>query len=451
MKTLDMTQGKPMKLLLQFALPVFAGNLFQQLYTLIDRFIVGQFVGASAFSAIGATNAMSMMFMSMCMGTSIGTGVVVSQYFGAKDEKSTATAIANGAYVNVIVAIIMTVIALLATKPLLIILKTPPSLMEDAVSYMLVFMGGLIAVAAYYTPFSILRALGDSKTPLFFLAFCSILNIILDIIFVVPLKMGVIGAAIATVLAQVIAAVLCISYALKNVPMFKAALRYAKPNHSFMKQTLKIGIPMGFQYSLMYISTIVLQRVVNGFGESVIGAFTASSQMELLVQQIYAALGTAMVTYTGQNIGAGKTERIKQGMQSAMAISVVVSVILAIIFWIGGNMIMGIFVSDTEIISLAAKGIRITSLFFMVFGVVQIIRQLLNGTGDSVYALLNGIVEVAARISFAIILTAIPFIGVWGIWLTTSFTWFVTATFAFYRYKGGVWKTKSLVNTTNGN
>lgn len=447
MKTLDMTQGKPMKLLLQFALPVFAGNLFQQLYTLVDRVIVGQFVGASAFSAIGATNAMSMMFMSMCMGTSIGIGVVVSQYFGAKDEKSTAAAIANGTYVNVVVAVIMTVIALLATKPLLVLLNTPVSLMDDAVSYMLVFMGGLIAVAAYYTPFSILRALGDSKTPLIFLAFCSILNIILDIIFVVPLKMGVIGAAIATVLAQIIAAVLCIAYALKKVPMFRMALQYTKPNSFLIKQTLRLGIPTGFQYSLMYISTIVLQRVVNGFGESVIGAFTASSQMELLVQQIYAALGTAMVTYTGQNIGAGKTERIKQGMKSAMIISAIASGILAVIFWTGGNMIMSIFVSDTEIISLAAKGIRITSLFFMALGTSQVLRYLLNGAGDSVYALLNGIVEVAARIGFAIVLTAIPFIGMWGIWLTTAFTWFVTAAFAFFRYKGGAWQSKSLVGT----
>lgn len=449
-KTIDMTQGKPSKLLLQFAFPVLIGNLFQQLYTLVDRVIVGQFVGANAFSAVGSTNALSMMFMSMCMGTAIGAGVVVSQYFGAKDQKNTAKAIANGAYVSVIVALIMTVVALLATKPILILLNTPAALMGDAVSYMRVFMGGLLAVSLYYTPFSILRALGDSKTPLIFLAFCSILNIILDIIFVVPLRMGVEGAAIATVMAQAIAAVLCMIYAFKKVPQFRDAVHYLKPDSVIIRQTLKVGIPTGFQYSLMYISSIALQRVVNGFGESVIGAFTSTTQIELLVQQIYAALGTAMVTYTGQNIGAGKTDRVKQGMRSAMQISGIVSVILLAVFWLGGSLVMSIFVPDQDIISLASSGIRITSLFFMALGVVQVLRYLLNGAGDSVYALVNGIVEIIARIGFAFLLTAIPFIGMWGIWLTTGLTWLVTAVFAFWRYKGGAWMSKSLV-TGKGN
>lgn len=241
--TLDMTAGSPAKLILRFALPVFAGNLFQQLYTLVDRIIVGQFVGANAFSAVGATNSLSMMFMSMCMGTAIGTGVVVAQYFGARDEKNTAAAIANGAYVNLVV-----------------------------------------------------------------------------------------GAAIATVMAQAIAAILCIAYAYRKVPQFREAFHYAKPDKRLLKQTLQAGLPTGFQYSLMYISGIVLQRIVNGFGESVIGAFTATSQMETLVQQIYAALGTSMVTYTGQNAGAGKTERIRQGMKSAMLISAVISIGLLAVF-----------------------------------------------------------------------------------------------------------------------
>ena len=444
-KAIDMTQGKPLKLLLQFALPVFIGNLFQQLYTVVDRVIVGQFVGANAYSALGATNSLSMMFMSMCMGMAIGTGVVVAQYFGAKDEKSTAAAIANGAYVNVIIAVIMTVLALLTTAPILRLLNTPDSLMGDATAYMRIFMGGLLAVAAYYTPFSILRALGDSKTPLYFLAFCSVLNIILDLIFVVPLGMGVVGAAIATVLSQAVAAILCIIYALHKVPLFRMALQNAKPDSHYIKQNIKVGLPTGFQYALMYISSITLQRVVNGFGEVVIGAFTSTTQMEVLVQQIYAALGTSMVTYTGQNVGAGKTGRIKAGMKSAMLLAGIVSVILLAVFWLGGKVVMGIFVSDDAITSLADSGIRITSLFFMALGVVQVLRFLLNGAGDSMYAMVNGIVEIIARIGFAFLLTSIPMIGMWGIWLTTALTWLVTAAFAFWRYRSGAWMSKSLV------
>lgn len=399
MNTVDMTKGSPIKLLLQFSIPILIGNLFQQTYTLADRIIVGRFVGDNAFSAIGATNALSMTFMSMCMGVAIGTGVVVSQYFGAKDEKGTAASIANGSYTCLIISIIMTLIALVTTKPILVLLNTPKSLMHDALIYMYIFMGGLIAVSAYFTPFSILRALGDSKTPLIFLVFCSLLNIVLDILFVVVFKTGVAGAAFATVLSEAIAAILC----------------------------------------------IILQRIVNGFGEAVIGAFTATTQIELLVQQIFSALGAAMVTYTGQNIGAGKQDRISQGVAAAMKISAVASAVLLVVFWLFGRPIMSIFVTNTDIISIAANVIRITSVFLMGLGGVQILRYMLNGAGDSMYALMNGGVEVIARVAFAISLTAIPFIGMLGIWITTGLTWTVTAIFALIRYKHGAWRNKKLV------
>ena len=445
MNTVDMTKGSPIKLLLQFSIPILIGNLFQQIYTLADRIIVGRFVGDTAFSAIGATNAMSMMFMSMCMGAAIGTGVVVSQYFGAGNKKGTAAAIANGSYTCMIIAIVMTLIALATTKPILLLLNTPESILPDAMTYMYIFMGGLIAVAAYFTPFSILRALGDSKTPLIFLILCSLLNIVLDLLFVVVLKMGVGGAAFATVLSEAIAAVLCIIYAFMKVPQFKLALQYKKIDKNLMLKTFRVGIPTGVQYALIYVSSIILQRIVNGFGESVIGAFTATTQIELLVQQIFSALGSAMVTYTGQNIGAGKQDRISKGVVAAMKISAVVSVVLVVVFWLFGHPIMGIFVTNTDIITIAATGIRITSLFFIALGGVQILRYMLNGAGDSMYALMNGIVEVVARVALAVSLTAIPFIGMWGIWMTTGLTWTVTAVFALFRYKHGAWKTKKLV------
>lgn len=445
MKVLDMTRGNPTKLLIQFSIPLLIGNLFQQAYSLVDRIIVGRFVGDKAFSAIGATNALSLMFMSMCMGAAIGLGVVVAQYFGAKDEKNTASAIANGSYTCTILTIIMTIIALLTTRPILILLNTPQSIMADALSYMYIYMGGLIAVSAYYSTFSILRALGDSRTPLIFLVICSVLNIVLDLLFVIVFKMGVAGAAIATVLAEAVSAVMCIIYAFYKVPQFKQAFEEKAFNSKIIMKTLKVGIPTGLQYALIYISSIILQRVVNGFGEEVIGAFTATTQIELLVQQIFAALGAAIVTYTGQNMGAGKHERILDGVKSAMKISAIVSIVLLAVFWIFGYSIMSIFVENTDIIQIATNGIKITSVFLFALGAVQILRYMLNGAGDSGYALMNGVVEVVTRILFAFALTAIPFIGMWGIWLTTGVTWAVTAIFAFVRYKNGAWKTKSLV------
>lgn len=445
MRTVDMTKGSPIKLLIQFSIPILIGNLFQQIYTLADRIIVGRFVGDTAFSAIGATNALSMLFMSMCMGAAIGTGVVVSQYFGAKDEEGTASSIANGSYACFLISIVMTLLALVTTKPILVLLNTPASIMQDALTYMYIFMGGLIAVSAYYTPFSILRALGDSKTPLIFLVLSSLLNIVLDLLFVVVFKTGVAGAAIATVLSEAIAAVLCIIYAFKKVPQFRQAFVFRKINKNLIMKTLKVGIPTGLQYSLIYVSSIVLQRIVNGFGESVIGAFTATTQIELLVQQIFSALGAAIVTYTGQNMGAGKHERISLGVVAAMKISTVISIVLLAVFWLFGYPIMSIFVTNTEIISIAATGIRITSLFLIALGGVQILRYMLNGAGDSMYALMNGVVEVVARVVLAVSLTAIPVVGMWGIWMTTGLTWAVTAGFALFRYKHGAWKNKTLV------
>jgi len=445
MRTVDMTKGSPIKLLIQFSIPILIGNLFQQVYTLADRIIVGRFVGDTAFSAIGATNALSMMFMSMCMGAAIGTGVIVSQFFGAKDEQGTAASIANGSYTCILLAVVMTLLALVTTKPILILLNTPQSILSDALTYMYIFMGGLIAVAAYYTPFSILRALGDSKTPLIFLVLCSLLNIVLDLLFVIVFKTGVAGAAVATVLSEAIAAVLCIIYAFQKVPQFRQAFVYRKIDKGLILKTLQVGVPTGLQYALIYVSSIILQRIVNGFGESVIGAFTATTQIELLVQQIFAALGAAIVTYTGQNMGAGKHDRISSGVTAAMKISAVISIALLAVFWLFGQPIMSIFVTNTEIISIAATGIRITSLFLIALGGVQILRYMLNGAGDSVYALMNGVVEVIARVAFAISLTAIPFIGMWGIWLTTGLTWTVTAVFALFRYKHGAWKSKTLV------
>lgn len=450
-KTLDMTTGSPAKLLIRFAFPIWVGYLFQQIYTLADRVIVGQYIGADAFSAVGSTNAISSMFMSMCMGTSIGAGVVVSQFYGAGDEKNTAKAISNGVYINIGIALIMTVIALFTIHPILSMLNTPASLMNDAISYITIYMGGLVAVSAYYVPFSILQALGDSKTPLIFLVLCSILNIVLDLIFVIPLGMRVKGAAIATVLAQIVAAICCIVYTFRKIPIIRASIKYKKADKRLILKTIKISVPTGLQYSLMYLSSIVLQRIVNGFGSNVIGSFTATTQMEILVEQLYLALGAAIVTYTGQNIGAGNTKRIKQGLKSALFISTIVSILLALVFWVGGKQIMSIFVSDREIISTSATGIRITATFFTALGVVQILRYLLNGAGDSGFTLINGIIEIISRITLAFLLTSIPIIGMWGIWLTTGFTWVITALSALWRYKSDKWLTKSLIRKNSNN
>jgi putative MATE family efflux protein len=438
-KTTDMTQGKPAPLILTFALPIIVANVFQQIYGVVDNAIVGRWVGANAFAALGATNALTNTFMAFCWGSTLGLGVVVAQYFGAKDEKNTAASIVNGFYVCFAVALVMTAMGLLLTRPILRLLNTPPALMHDAETYMRVIIGGLLTVTAYHAGFSALRAFGNSKTPLYFMIGANVLNVGLDLLFIIPLNMGVFGAAFATVLSQLIAAICCIAYAFKTFPQFKEALRYLKPSKILLAQLLKISLPLGFQHSLIFISTAALQRIINGFGTSIIGAFTATSRIELLVEMPFAGIASAIVTYTGQNIGAGRHDRVKQGMRVAALTAAIISAALLVLFWTAGNAIMRIFVDDSAIVSFAASGIRITSVFFMAMGMTRIFRNLLNGAGDSMYSLVNGLIEIAGRIGFAVILTGIPQIGVWGIWGTTGLTWLIACMFALWRYRSGKW------------
>ena len=446
-KTVDMTSGNPARLIIRFSIPLIIGNLFQQAYTLVDRIIVGQFVGPDGYAAVGATSVLTALFMMLGIGLAIGTGVVVSQYHGAKDEAGTAASIANGAYINVLEGILMTAISIPLIRPILGLLNTPDSLMDDAAAYAIVIMGGLIALCAYNAPFAVLRALGDSKTPLIFLIVCSVLNIGLDLLFVLPLGMGVVGTAIATVIAQAISGIICIIYAYRKLEIVRKAVHhYAKPDRRIIVQILKVGLPTSFQFSVAFIATIVMQRVVNGFGETVIGAFASTTQVELLIQQIYSGLGAAVVTFTGQNMGAGKTDRVRAGMKSSIWTCFFLSVVLLIICWIFGKAIMSIFVKDSDMISISTTGIHITSCFFMMLGVVQVLRFLLNGAGDSMYAMVNGILEVIVRIGFAFALTAIPAIGMWGIWITTGITWLATGLLAIWRYRSGKWKEKGLVS-----
>lgn len=262
-KQTNMTTGNPTKLLLSFAIPLMFGTILQQSFIIVDRIIVGHLIGANAFASVGATGSVSMVFTSLCLGIAIGSGIVVSQFFGANDEAGTALAIRNGTMISIVSTLIISAFALLITRPLLILLNTPVSLLEDAVNYMSVSLGGLIFVIIYYIPFSILRSLGDAKTPIIFLATCSILNIVFDLVFILIFHTGVEGTAIASLLAQGIAGILCFAYAIKKYSYFQKAIKEAKFDRSIARQILKICIPMGFQYSLIYLSSSILQWVWN--------------------------------------------------------------------------------------------------------------------------------------------------------------------------------------------
>lgn len=435
-----MTEGNPTELLLTFMLPMVVGNVFQQLYNMVDSMIVGKYVGADALAAVGATGSLNFLIFSLCGGMANGIGIIISQYFGAGNDNGVKKAIANAVYIMTASALLMGVIGLVFSRKLLIFLNTPENILDDSVLYMQIMCIGILAVGLYNCIAAILRAVGDSKTPLYFLIVASILNIALDLLFVKTFNMGVAGAGIATIISQLLAGIGSLAFAFIKNPYFKIGRDQMKAEKMIIAQCVRMGIPLAFQTSLIAISCVALQSVVNTFGSVVVAAFTATSRIEQLVQQPYNSLGMALSTFTGQNIGAGKLDRVKQGLRKGMIIMAIFTFVMIPLAQFGGEFIMKLFVNEEDVIALGSQALKITSWFYIFLGSIYVARGMLNGAGDATFAFINGIVEMAGRICFAKPLTMIPAIGVWGVWLATALTWFVAGTISVGRYLQGKWK-----------
>lgn len=436
----DMTVGKPAGLLLSFMLPMVVGNVFQQLYNMVDSMIVGKYVGADALAAIGATGSLNFLIFSLCGGMANGIGIIISQYFGAGNGEGVKKAIANAVYIMAVSAALMGILGFVLAKPLLAFLNTPENILDASALYMQIMCAGVFAVALYNCIAAILRAVGDSKTPLYFLIVASVLNIVLDLFFVRILNTGVAGAGIATIISQLLSGAGSLIFAAVKNPYFKIGKDHMKAEKVIIWQCIRMGVPLAFQSSLIAMSCVVLQSVVNTFGSVVVAAFTATSRIEQLVQQPYNSLGMAMSTYTGQNIGAGKIDRVKKGFLKGMTIMTVFSAVMIPLAQFGGDFIMRLFVNETDVIELGSRALKITSWFYLFLGTIYVARGTLNGAGDAVFSFINGLVEMAGRICFAKPLTMIPTVGVWGVWLATGLTWFMVGVVSMLRYLQGKWK-----------
>ncbi len=440
----SMTEGSPSMLLLKFTIPMLIGNLFQQFYNMVDSIVVGRFVGSNALAAVGATGSLNFLFFAMSFGIAAGVGVVVSQYFGADRMDMVEKSIINGLYLLVAVSVLMGLSGIVMARWVLISLDTPEIILEDAVIYMRVSCAGILAIAAYNGVASVLRALGDSKTPLYFMVIACFINIGLDLLFVIVFHWSVFGVALATVIAQLTAAAGAFAYALYKIPYFHIKKENRPVRKDIISRCFTLGLPIALQNALIAFSCIFLQKVVNGFGENVVAANTALGRIEQLVQQPYNSLGAAITTYTGQNIGAGKIDRVKQGYRAAVRSVIVFSIVMLIPCQLLGEQIVGVFVTEPEVIAIGAKGLSITSWFYFFLGMIYVARSVLNGAGDAAFAMINGLMEVVGRVGFAVPLTKIPFIAVWGIFLTTGLTWALTSIVTMIRYHKGKWEFKGI-------
>lgn len=446
----NMTQGSELKHILLFTLPLLAGNLFQQLYNIVDSVIVGRYLGHEALAAVGATGSITFLFYTLCNGLSAGAGILISQSFGAGRHDDVKRYISNSAYTLLAVGAGLTVISVIAAQLLLQFLDTPQNILPDAVAYMRTACAGTVAVAAYNWINSVLRALGDSKTPLYFLIIASVLNVGLDLLFVFVFGMGVVGAAAATVISQGVSALGSILFAAKKNEYLRLKREHLRLQKDHVARCLKTGVPIALQNALVSVSMISLQKTANSFGETVVAAYTATMRVEQLIQQPFNSLGTALSTFSGQNIGAGKPERVVTGYRRSMLITAGFGTLMLAVFALTANYIVGFFVTDALVVEIGGKALLLSACFYVPLGFIHTTRGLLNGAGDVLFAFLNGLAEVIGRIGFAAVLVMIPGVGMWSVWLTTCLTWVLTAVMCLIRYKSGIWRKKCLVDLKQG-
>ena len=437
-----MTEGSELRHILMFSIPLLIGNLFQQVYNITDSIVVGQYLGDEKLASVGTTGSITFLFYTICNGLSIGAGVLISQCFGAGKDSEVKKFIANSAYCIGAIGLIISVVSVFLAQPLLQFLDTPEELLSDAVDYMRIAVGGTVAVAAYNWINSVMRSLGDARTPLIFLIIASLLNVGLDLLFVMVFNFGVTGAAWATVIAQGVSAALSIAFAFWKNPFFIFDKEQARPEKKILFRCVRTGIPIALQYGMVSVSMIFLQRIANGFGETVMAAYTSTMRVEQLIQQPFISLNSALSAFTGQNAGAGKPERVKRGYHRAVLSAVIFAAFIMIIFLICNKLIVGCFVSRQEVIDLGGSALMLSCLFYPFLGILQVTRGLLNGAGDVGYSFINGLAEVIGRVGFGLILTAVPSIGSMAVWGTSCLTWLLTAAMGCIRYKSGKWRTK---------
>lgn len=443
--TKDMTTGSPVKLILFFSIPLLIGNIFQQFYSMVDTIIVGKFLGVKALAAVGSTSSMSFLILGFILGLCSGFSVLISQRFGANDNEGLKEAVASSIILSIAMAIIITIISIFTSKPLLRLMNTPKDIINNSYSYIVIIYAGTFAAFFYNMISSILRSIGDSKTPLYFLIVSSILNIVLDLVFIINFKIGVAGAAYATVISQGVAGLLCLIYTAKKYPILKLEKKHFITGTKHFVTHLKIGLPMALQFSITAIGVIILQSAINSFGSNVVAAHTSASKVEQLVMQPSITFGVTMATYCAQNLGAGNIERIQEGVKKCTMINIIIGLISGFILILFGEFFIKMFISnsDNSVIDTAKLYLTTVSIFFIPLSLIFIYRNALQGMGYTFIPMMAGFYELLARTVVAFTLPT--FIGYLGICIASPVAWLSAAIPLAFDYRR---KINTLLNDT---
>ena len=419
----NMTTGNPLKNILIFAIPVMLSGLIQQCYNVADTYIAGRFISANALAAIGSVGPMSSLLMGQAMGMTGGFAIPIAQSFGAGNKKLTNHYAGNAVSLTIVISLIISSISLILVTPILNLLGTPEEIFNDARSYVSIIYAGAIFTTLYNVMASMLRALGDSKAPLKFLTITAVLNVFLNYFTIAIMGMGVEGAAISTVISQLVSCVLCVIYIRSRKEMLNITLEDMKIKKSTAVLMLKMGVPMALQFSITGIGSMVLQSTINTYGPSVMAGFTIANKPELLANIPLSATGVACATFAGQNYGAGRMDRVRQGARSAILFAGGMSLVMSIVLYTFGGKIAQIFVdsANVETINAAHTYLKVIAVFYFALAVLFVFRNTLQGIGKTYVSMIAGVSELVGRVIAALILSRL--FGFFGVCLASPMAW----------------------------
>ena len=432
--TKDMTQGHPGRLILGFAVPLLFGNLFQQFYNLMDTLIVGKFLGVTQLAAVGATGSVNFLIIGFCTGICSGFAIPISQKFGAKDESGMRRYIANSIWVSAAFTAVLTVLTVALCRTILVWMKTPADIIDDSYAYIVVIFAGIPVTILYNLTSAIIRSMGDSKTPVIFLVLAALLNIVLDLFCILALHMGVAGAAVATVISQAVSGVCCLVYMRKKYGILRMSREELRFSPRMAGRLIVMGVPMGLQYSVTAIGSVVLQSAVNALGSMAVASVTAAGKISMFFCCPFDALGATMATFAGQNAGAGKPDRIRRGLRAGNLFGIVYAAAAFAFLAAAGGSVALLFVdsSETEILKNVQMMLTANGAFYIALVFVNNVRFLIQGIGYSGLAIFSGASEMVARAVAGFLL--VPVFGFSAVRFANPLAWVMADLFLIPAY-----------------
>ncbi len=436
----DLTQGDPQRVLRKFTVPMFISMVFQQLYNIADSVIAGRFAGEDALAAVGASYPITMIFMAVAVGSNIGCSVVISQYFGAKQYEKMKTAVSTTLISSAVLSMLLTVAGLLGSRGLMEMINTPENIFREGDLYLRIYIGGFFFCFLYNVATGIFTSLGDSGTPLYFLIGSSLGNILLDLVFVAGFGWGVAGVAWATFLAQGIAGILAVLALWKRLADIPVQGRVERFSREMLGRIGRIAVPSILQQSFISVGNIFIQGLINSYGSAVIAGYSAAIKLNTFCITSLSTLGNGTSSFTAQNLGAGKQDRVRAGLRAAMKLSVVVTAVFFMAYFPGARLALSLFMEGEDGVA-GQTGIaflRIVSPFYFVVGMKLMADGVLRGSGAMKEFMVATFTDLLLRVALAFILS--PGLGTTGIWLSWPIGWSVATVLSLYYYKKGVWK-----------